>query len=51
MGIEFYITRAEFWADNDDTQITSDEWLSYINSDNELRKRRLSCIVVWVLVV
>ena len=32
MGVEFHITRAEFWADNDDAQITSDEWLHYINS-------------------
>lgn len=38
MGIEFYITRAELWADNDDAQITSDEWLSYINSDDELSR-------------
>lgn len=36
MGIEFYITRAEFWADNDDTQISSDEWFNYINNDDEL---------------
>ncbi|AJK17587.1 hypothetical protein B7R74_14150 [Yersinia pseudotuberculosis] len=36
MGVEFHITRAEFWADNDEAQITSDEWLSYINSDDEL---------------
>lgn len=38
MGVEFHITRAEFWADNDDAQITSDEWLHYINSDNELSR-------------
>ena len=37
MGVEFHITRAAFWADNDDVQITPDEWLNYINSDNELR--------------
>ena len=36
MSVEFYITRAEFWADNGDVQITSDEWINYINSDNEL---------------
>ncbi|WP_312187120.1 hypothetical protein [Leclercia sp.] len=36
MGVEFYITRAEFWADNDDAQISADEWLRYINSDDEL---------------
>ncbi|MDO6406498.1 hypothetical protein [Pantoea phytobeneficialis] len=38
MGLEFHITRAEFWADNDDAQITSDEWLSYIKSDHELKR-------------
>lgn len=36
MGVEFYITRADFWANNDNAPITSEEWLSYINSDNEL---------------
>ena len=35
-GIELYITRAEFWADNEDSPITADEWLSYIKSDLEL---------------
>lgn len=38
MGVEFHITRAEFWADNDDAQITADEWLNYINNDNELSR-------------
>ena len=32
------MTRAEFWADNDDAQITADEWLNYINNDNELSR-------------
>lgn len=36
MGVEFHITRAEFWVDNDDAQISADEWLNYINNDNEL---------------
>ncbi len=36
MGVEFHITRAEYWAENDEAQITSDEWISYINSDDEL---------------
>jgi len=35
-GIELYITRAEFWADNEDAPITADEWLAYIKSDPEL---------------
>jgi hypothetical protein len=38
MGIEFYITRADFWAENEEAQITPDEWLSLINSDSELTK-------------
>jgi len=38
VGIEFHITRAEFWADNDDAQISADEWLNYINNDNELSR-------------
>lgn len=36
MGVEFHITRAEFWAENDDYQISADEWLDIINSDPEL---------------
>ncbi len=38
MGVEFHITRAEFWAENEDAQITADEWLNYINNDNELSR-------------
>ena len=37
MGVEFYITRADFWAENDDAQITSEEWLSCVDGDDELR--------------
>lgn len=36
MGVEFYITRADFWAENEGSQITPEEWLSLIDSDNEL---------------
>lgn len=36
MGVEFHITRAEYWAENNDNQISSDEWLNIINSDPEL---------------
>lgn len=36
MGVEFHITRADFWADNDSDQITSDEWLAVVHSDSEL---------------
>ncbi|WP_375123957.1 hypothetical protein [Pantoea sp. CS_6] len=38
MGVEFHITRAEFWADKGDAQISADEWLNYINKDNELSR-------------
>lgn len=38
MSVEFHITRAEFWAENEDAQITADEWLNYINNDNELSR-------------
>lgn len=36
MGVELYITRADFWAENEEAQITPEEWLSLIDSDNEL---------------
>jgi len=36
MGVELYITRADFWAENEDSPITAAEWLSYIDSDPEL---------------
>jgi hypothetical protein len=36
MGAELHITRAESWWDNDDCQITADEWLNYVASDPEL---------------
>lgn len=49
MGVEFHITRAEFWAENEDTQITADEWLNYINNDNELRRCIINgdCHALW----
>ena len=37
MGVEFHITRAEFWAQNDGKEITSEEWLAYVASDSEFR--------------
>lgn len=37
MGVDLHITRAAFWADNQDDQITSEEWLRYIDADAELR--------------
>jgi hypothetical protein len=37
MGVELYITRADFWADNDDHQITAEEWLAYVSRDKEFK--------------
>lgn len=37
MSVELYITRAEFWAQNDDCPITPEEWLAYIARDPELK--------------
>lgn len=42
MGVEFHITRAEYWAENDDDQISSDEWLDIINNDPELSLSQIS---------
>jgi hypothetical protein len=36
MGVNFHITRAEFWAENSDNQISSEEWLDLIKKDPEL---------------
>jgi hypothetical protein len=37
MGVELRITRAEFWAENDNAKISADEWQSYVASDAELK--------------
>jgi hypothetical protein len=37
MGVEFHITRAENWFENEEVQITAEEWLQYIASDSELK--------------
>ena len=38
MGYDIHITRAKgFFRDNEQCQITDDEWLSYVKSDSELR--------------
>lgn len=49
MGVEFHITRAEYWAENDDNQISSDEWLDIINNDSELSlcKRNGEYHAIW----
>jgi len=36
MGYDFHITRARFWAENTDCQISSDEWLECVEKDPEL---------------
>lgn len=36
MGYDLHITRAENWTENEDQWITSDEWLSVVESDREL---------------
>lgn len=36
MGVDFHITRAEFWAYNEHTPITAEEWLECIQADPEL---------------
>lgn len=38
MGVEFHITRADFWAENDEAQITPEEWLAFIDSDSDLTR-------------
>lgn len=37
MGVEFHITRAECWSDNDAVPIAAEEWLSYVAADDELQ--------------
>lgn len=50
MAVELYITRAEFWADNEQFQIGRDEWLAYVAHDPELRLRPENgpCFVEWI---
>ncbi len=38
MGEKFYITRANFWAENKETQITPETWLAFIDSDSDLTR-------------
>ena len=37
MGCDLHITRAGDWADAESAPITSEEWLSFVESDPELR--------------
>ena len=36
MGYDLHITRQEHWADEETSNIPLDEWLAYVDSDNEL---------------
>lgn len=36
MGYNLYITRAEFWAENEDNPISADEWLAVVKKDPSL---------------
>ena len=36
MGYELHITRRAHWADTETPDIELDEWLTYVNSDNQL---------------
>ena len=36
MGYELHITRRESWFEDDGNDITLEEWVNYVNSDNEL---------------
>jgi hypothetical protein len=36
VGLELHITRAGYWAENDDASISAEEWLAYVSSDDEL---------------
>ena len=37
MGYDIHITRKENWFDEDGSDISSSEWLSYVESDAEMR--------------
>ncbi len=37
MGLEFYITRAASWSNNEGSEISPDEWLAHVASDPELK--------------
>lgn len=36
MGYDVHVTRREFWADEEGSEITLEEWLSYISHDTEI---------------
>jgi hypothetical protein len=37
MGYDVYITRGTDWFENNDVQISLEEWLAYVKSDPEMR--------------
>jgi hypothetical protein len=53
MGYDVHITRAEFWADNEGHEITTAEWLEYVQRDPELlapdaaERERVQFFVQW----
>jgi len=36
MGYDVHVTRKEFWADEEGSEITLDEWLAYVRNDTEI---------------
>ncbi|UXH80007.1 hypothetical protein [Roseateles amylovorans] len=34
--MELHITRAEFWAENEGSEITAEEWLAHVEADPDL---------------
>ena len=38
MGFDVHITRANDWAHNKDQEISAEEWLHYVEEDNELAR-------------
>jgi hypothetical protein len=50
MGVELYITRAEFWADNEGKEISAEEWMAYVESDSEfkLNPSNGKCFAIWL---
>jgi len=36
MGADFHITRADQWYFSEESPITAEEWLAYVDQDSEL---------------
>ncbi|MEK6288760.1 MAG: hypothetical protein AABO57_23835 [Acidobacteriota bacterium] len=37
MGYDLFITRAEFWPENEGREITAEEWVKLVEADQELK--------------